>query len=343
MLVRIVGVGICHTDMTVRDQLIPFPLPAVLGHEGSGVVERVGAGVSKVQAGDHVVLTFGSCGQCAECHNDDPAYCSRFVSFNASGLRASDRTAIYRDAQGEPVHGNFMGQSSFASHALVLERNLVRIASDVPLEITGPLGCGLQSGAGAVLNVLKPETGSGIAVFGCGSVGMAAIMAAKVQGCTTIVAVDLSAQRLATALALGATHAVDASTQDVLPAIAQIARRGLQYSVECSGNARVLRQAVECLKPKGSCALVGAGDIKADFSLNMSFMLNGRSLRGVIEGDSVPDVFIPQLVELWRQQRFPFDKLLRLYDFDDINQAVADAENGIVFKPILRPSMANAA
>jgi aryl-alcohol dehydrogenase len=337
VLVRIAGVGICHTDLSVRDQIFPFRLPAVLGHEGAGIVERVGANVATIQVGDHVVLSFGSCGQCSNCQEKNPAYCTKAALFNLTGVRASDGKSVYRDARGANVYGSFFGQSSFGEYALVNERNAVKIARDVPIELMGPLGCGIQTGAGTVMNVLKPRYGSSIAIFGAGSVGLAAVMAARVAGCTTIIAVDVNDARLALAQTLGATHIINGGREDTVKAIKEIVRHGVQGSIECTGNSSVLRQAVDCLQAKGACALVGVAGMRAEVALNMNFMLNGRTLRGVMEGDSDPQVFIPYLIDLWRQNRFPFDKLVRFYDLTNINQAVEDAEQGRVIKPILRP------
>ena len=337
LLVRIAGVGICHTDLAVRDQTFPVRLPAVLGHEGSGVVARIGAGVRTIIPGDHVVLSFGSCGHCGRCDEGNPAYCQRAASLNMTGVRKSDGLSVYRDTKGEHVYGSFFGQSSFGTYALTNERNAVKIAKDVPVELMGPLGCGIQTGAGTVMNVLKPRAGSSIVIFGAGSVGLAAVMAARVVDCTTIVAVDLNDQRLALAQSLGATHIINGGRDNVLATIKNILHFGAHHSVECTGNPVVLRHAVDCLQPKGSCAMVGVAGLATEVSLNMQFMLNGRTLRGVMEGDSNPAVFIPQLIALWREGRFPFDRLVKFYPFEDINQAVTDTELGRVLKPILRP------
>ena len=180
VLVRIVGVGVCHTDLIVRDQWYPVPLPAVLGHEGSGVVESVGPGVEKVRPGDHVVLSFDHCGHCANCLKGRPSYCTTFFERNFGGQRMDGSTALDKD--GQALHSHFFGQSSFATYALASQNSVVKVPQDAPLESLGPLGCGVQTGAGAVLNSLKPEPGSSIAVFGTGAVGISAIMAAVAAG-----------------------------------------------------------------------------------------------------------------------------------------------------------------
>jgi aryl-alcohol dehydrogenase len=337
VLIRIVGVGVCHTDMVVRDQYYPTPLPAVLGHEGAGVVEKVGASVIKVKPGDHVVLAFGSCGRCENCQAGNAGYCLDFFGNNFGGSRADGSTPYSNDA-GERISGCFFCQSSFGSHALARERNVVKIDQDVPLEIMGPLGCGISSGAGTVINTLRPKAGSSIAVFGVGSVGLAAVMAAKVVGCTIIIAIDLNDKRLTLAKELGATHVLNAGKEDVVAAI-QVITGGLgaHNTVETTASNKVFRQAVDAVRVTGTCALVGAAALDTEVTFDMNNILFGRTIKGVIEGDSLPDVFIPELIELWRQGRFPFDKLIKFYDLSEINDACAESENGSVLKPVLRP------
>lgn len=336
VLVEVVATGICHTDIVVRDQHYPVPLPAVLGHEGAGIVRKVGSRVTKVSPGDHVVMTFASCGECHNCQKGLNGYCNNLYGLNFSGCR-KDGSTPYCDEHGHSLSGCFFNQSSFGELAIASPRNLVKVPKHVPLEILGPLGCGIQTGAGAVINALKPEAGSSIAIFGSGSVGLAAIMAAKLVGCTTIVAVDMNPARLQLALELGATHVIDARNQDVVEAVrALTAGEGVQYSLECTALPKVLRQAVESLRLTGVCGLVGAAALGTEVQIDMNSILFGRTLRGIIEGDSVPDIFIPQLIELWRQGSFPFDRLITFYPFEEIDQAVQDAEQGKVLKAVVR-------
>lgn len=334
VLVRIVGAGVCHTDLIVRDQWYPVPLPAVLGHEGSGVVERVGAAVTKVQPGDHVALSYSACGRCRNCLQGAAPYCPHLYDYNFSGARPDGSTPITR--AGEPISGSYFAQSSFATYALATERNTVKVPDDVPLELLGPLGCGIQTGAGGVLNALHPEAGTSIAVFGAGSVGMSAIMAAAVAGCTTIIGVDVRDNRLELARELGATHTVNGGEQDAVAEIQRITGDGADYTVETTASPAVFRQAVDALRLRGVCGLIGAAALGTEVSLDMNTILFGRTVRGIIEGDSIPDVFIPRLVELYRQGRFPFDRLVTFYDLDEINQAAEDSESGRVWKPVLR-------
>lgn len=335
VLVRVVGTGVCHTDLIVRDQWYPVPLPAVLGHEGAGVVEQVGEGVRKVEPGDHVVLTYRSCGRCVNCLRGEPPYCLDLYDQNFGGARPDGSNALSSD--GDTVHGHFFGQSSFATYALASERNVVKVRGDVPLELLGPLGCGIQTGAGGVLNALHPEAGSSIAVFGAGSVGMSAIMAAKVAGCAKIIATDIKPNRLELAQELGATHTINASeVDDVVEAIQEITGPGTDYTVETTAVPEVFRQAVESLTLLGECGLIGAAALGTEVTLDMNSILFGRKVRGIIEGDSVPDIFIPRLIDLYTQGRFPFDRLVKYYDLEDINRAAEDSESGETMKPVLR-------
>ncbi|WP_339102242.1 NAD(P)-dependent alcohol dehydrogenase [Haloterrigena salinisoli] len=341
VLVRVVGAGVCHTDLIVRDQLYPTPLPAVLGHEGSGVVESVGSNVSSVESGDRVVLSFDYDDDCHSCRDGHPAYCESFFEHNFGGQRPEDGTSpLSRD--GERISGRFFGQSSFATHAIATERNVVPIedGGDVPLELLGPLGCGIQTGAGAVINSLDPQAGSSIAVFGAGSVGLSAVMAADLKGCTEIVSIDLKENRLEKAADLGATETIDpGSVDDVVATVSERTDGGADYALETTGVADVAEQAVATLTQRGTLGLVGAPPLGTEASYDVNdLILNGRSITGIVEGDSNPQEFIPDLVDLYRQGKFPFDELVTYYDFDEIEQAVEDSESGETIKPVLRMS-----
>jgi aryl-alcohol dehydrogenase len=335
VLVRIVSAGMCHTDMVVRDQVYPVPQPIVLGHEGAGIVEKVGSNVVKVQPGDHVVLTFMSCGRCRWCEQGRPNNCLDFNAHNFSGARA-DGTGSLRDERG-PVHDHFCGQSSFSTFAVANERNVVKVRKDAPLELLGPLGCGIQTGAGAVMNALKVGHGASLAVFGAGAVGLSAVMAAHAVGATTIIAVDVVPSRLALAKELGATDAVNAKECNPVEALRTISGGGVQFSLETTGLPEVVRQAVDALGVRGVCGIVGASPPGTDVRIDITdFMQMAKTMYGIIEGDSVPDVFIPQLLDLFLQGRFPFDKLAKFYPFDRINEAARDSEHGMTVKPIIR-------
>ncbi len=335
VLVRVIATGMCHTDMVVRDQVYPVPQPIVLGHEGAGVVEKVGAGVVKVRPGDHVVLTFMSCGRCRLCEQGRPSNCENFNAHNFSGGRA-DGTGSLRDDRGS-IHDHFFGQSSFSTFAVANERNVVKVPKEAPLELLGPLGCGIQTGAGAVMNALKIGHGASFAAFGAGAVGLSAVMAARAVGATTIIAVDVVPPRLALAKEIGATHTVNAGERDAVAAVKEITGGGVQFSLETTAIPLVVRQAVDALGVRGTCGIVGAASPGTDINIDVTeFMQMAKTIYGIIEGDSVPDIFIPQLIDLFLQGRFPFDKLTKFYPFERINEAARDSERGLTVKPIIR-------
>ena len=337
VLVRIVATGICHTDVAVQNQDVKLPLPMVLGHEGSGVVEAVGSGVRNLIPGDHVVLSGDSCGTCRHCHEGQPAYCDEFIHRNLSGQRMDDSSPLSQN--GVPIRGRFVGQSSFATYSLAPARSVIKIDDDLPLELMGPLGCGLTTGAGTVMNALKPQPGASIAIFGVGTVGLAAVMGARLSGCAKIIAVDLRDGRLDMAAELGATHCINAASQNPVAEIRALTGGGADFAVECTGVPVAVRQAVDCLGRPGWAAQVGATPGGVEIPFNMDHMGFGRGIKGVVMGDAVAQTFVPYLAGLYRDGRLPYDKFVRYYDFADINQAVHDsAVTGEVIKPILRMS-----
>jgi len=336
VLVRIVACGVCHTDMVVRDQEMPSPLPAILGHEGAGIVEAVGEGVTNVAPGDHVVLSFMKCGECYLCESGHPAHCQHVGPINFGGGRL-DGTSSAIDAHGQTVHDHFFGQSSFAEYSIASVHNVVKVPKDLPLELLAPLGCGLQTGSGAVLKALKVRPGSVFVAFGAGAVGLAAVMAAKIAGATQVIAVDVNADRLALALELGATHAVNAKDGDPVAKIMEITGKGADFSLECSGRPAVLRQAIDCLGFFGTCGIVGAVPAGTEVPFDvLGVMIPAKRIMGIVQGDVISQTFIPTLIEYYRQGRFPFDRLIKHYDFADINQAISDSETGKTIKPVLR-------
>ena len=333
--VRMTASGICHTDLLIREGTFPTPMPVVLGHEGAGIVEEVGPAVTQVAVGDRVALSYASCGRCSTCATGRPYYCADFFERNFLAARPDGTTALSRD--GRPVASHFFGQSSFATGAIARESSVVVIADDIPFEVVAPFGCGVQTGAGSVINALRPQAGSSLAVFGAGGVGLSAVMAAVICGCDPIIAVDVRPARLELARELGATHVIDASTSDPVEAIMEITRGGADTTIEASGVPGVLRQAVYALAPDSICGLVGGPPADAEECLNVQALLSkGRILRGLVEGHSVPQVFIPKLIDLWRAGKLPIDRLVRAYDFDQINEAAEAALAGEVVKPVLR-------
>jgi aryl-alcohol dehydrogenase len=333
--VRMVAVGVCHTDAIVRDGVYPTPLPAVLGHEGSGVVEEIGEGVTSVVPGDHVVLAAAYCGHCTRCRRGEMAYCENLMAADFGGRRLDGSTSL--SSNGEAISSHFFGQSSFATYANVVEESVVKVPSDVPLTHLGPLGCGFNTGAGTVLNELKPRIGSTLAVFGTGAVGAAAVMAANVSDCARIIAVDVHDSRLTLAKELGATHTINSMTQDLGEALAEITGgEGVDYVVDTTGRPELLRAAADAIAVRGTVALVGAARPGTEVSFEIgASMVKGWTFKTVVQGSSVPQSFLPQLIQLWREGRFPIDKLIKDYSLQDINQGFADSADGSTIKPVI--------
>ncbi|MFD1342117.1 NAD(P)-dependent alcohol dehydrogenase [Litorisediminicola beolgyonensis] len=336
ILVKVVATGVCHTDLVVIAGHLPTPMPVVLGHEGAGIVEAVGAKVTKVKPGDSVVMTYNTCGTCPSCRDDAMSYCYEFFPRNFFATRPDGSLPL--QAGSDPVHGNFFGQSSWATHALATERNVVKVdATGDELALMGPLACGVQTGAGTVINALKLEAGKSFVCFGAGSVGLSAILAAAAQGASQIIAVDMHGSRLDLARELGATDTLNAADEDIVARIKEITGGGAAYALDTTGLTPVIRQAVEALAPRGKAAVLGAPAPGSEIIVdNTDFMSTGKTLMGVVEGESDGDTFIPQLIELWRAGRFPFDRLVTFYPFSEINRAIHDSHAGTTIKPILR-------
>jgi aryl-alcohol dehydrogenase len=336
VLVRLVAAGLCHTDLGVAVGALPFPLPGVLGHEGAGVVEAVGSAVDSVAPGDQVLLSFTSCGHCGNCRDGHPAYCATWLPDNLLGGRRADGTAtVTRD--GQELGGHFFGQSSFARHALVDARSVVKVGPGAPLDLLAPLGCGVQTGAGAVWNVLKPRPGATLLITGAGAVGLSAVMAARLTPATRIIAVDRVPTRLKLAEEVGATHTIDTTDTPLGEAVAELTGGwGVDGVVETTGAVPVLRAAIDALAARGTAVIVGAPAFGTEVAVDVNHMLAGRTVTGLTLGDSETQTLIPVLVDLVTSGQMPIDRLIRHYAFEDIQQAVGDVVAGETIKPVLR-------
>lgn len=332
ILVRIAGCGMCRTDLAVRRSAGRSPLPAVLGHEGSGVVVETGGPHTGLAVGDHVVLSFDSCGHCRSCLGAAPAYCDRFAPLNLFGGRP-ENAARFTDAAGGALAPRWFGQSSFAAYAVVPARNAVRVDPSLPLALLGPLGCGFLTGAGAVLNSFGAGPGDTVAVFGAGAVGLAAVMAATAAGAVAV-AVDRHPERLALAEKLDAVP-VHSDSADLPGRIRRLTDGGARYALDTTGSARLINDALRALRPRGHLGLVAR--LHTALPLEVGTLDRGRRISHICEGDAVPGLLIPRLTGLWRAGRFPFDQLIRTYPLADINEAERDCEAGLVVKPVLIP------
>ncbi|RAS60655.1 aryl-alcohol dehydrogenase [Lentzea atacamensis] len=334
VLVRVVAVGVCHTDLTGR-LASALGAPVLLGHEGAGVVEEVGPDVTGIRPGDHVVLSFRSCGRCGRCVAGRPAYCAEWQALNAFGRRGDGSPMVC--AGGRPVMAGFFGQSSFAGYALAHQDNVVVVDPGVDLAVAAPFGCGFQTGAGAVLNVLRPDESSTVVVYGTGSVGLAGLLAAHGSGARTI-AVNPSAPRRELALRLGATHALDPTGIDVAAAIADLTGGGSTHALDTTGVPAVIASAVKALAPTGTAVVVGLGLAELTVDV-LDLLYGGKTLRGCVEGDAVPQTFIPHLLDLYAAGRLPVDQLITTFPLAQINEAVAAQQAGEVVKAVLMPEM----
>ena len=333
--VKVAAVGICHTDLAFASGLMGSPFPMVLGHEGAGIVEAVGEGVTKVAVGDKVLLTFNSCGHCSTCNSHDPAYCHDFALLNFAGIRPDGSTPLSQ--KDTPLSGNFFGQSSFASSAIANERNILKVAPDSDLAMLAPLGCGVQTGAGAVLRSLDAKPGSSLVVIGGGSVGLSAVLGGVIAGCTAIILIEPQVERRALGLSLGAHHVIDPMAGDTTDAVRAILAGGVNNIVDTSGHEGAIAAALGMLAPKGTLGLVGVpASLEALLHIPINVaIIHGFTIKGIIEGDSEPDVFLPELIAHLEAGRLPVNKFTKTYPFDQINQAIDDAHHGKCVKAVL--------
>jgi aryl-alcohol dehydrogenase len=335
ILVRVEAVGVCHTDDNARLGRLPVVFPIILGHEGAGVVERVGGAVTRVKPGDRVLFTPDYCGHCEQCVFGLTPYCEQVVPVTFIGTRPDGSPRAHQD--GRPVRASFFGQSSFATHSLVTERNIVPVPADAPLHYLAGFTCGVQTGAGAILNAMPVRPGSRVAVWGTGAVGLAAVMAAVASGADEIVAIDRVGHRLKLAAELGATHTIDTTGQDLADVAAEVVAvtgKGVNVALDTTGNPAVIAAAVESLATHGTASVITSSGAPVTLPPG-SLLLKGRSLRGSMGGHINPTVFIPRLLDLHRQGRFPVERLVRNYPFAEVNTAIADSLAGATIKPVL--------
>jgi aryl-alcohol dehydrogenase len=335
LLVEVAVSGMCATDLHGRDAYYPTKFPKVFGHEGAGVVRAVGSAVTTCKPGDHVVMCYPWCGECPNCRTQRHTYCLHAGELKHGGTRADGSTL--HSQNGNPVYSAFFQQSSFGNFTIANERFAVKVRKDVPLTSVCALACGGQTGAGAVFNVMEPRAGDNFAVFGVGAVGLSGLLAAKIAGCDPIIAVDVHERRLELAREFGATHTINhAGRTDVVAEIRKITGLGARLTLETSAIPAVFREAIDSLMPAGTCVFVGSARAGTEVSFETPFLQNGRTVRGVIQGDSVPQQFIPQLVDHIMAGRFPIERMITFYDLAHINRAATESSAGKTIKPVLR-------
>lgn len=331
--VHMVASGICHSDDSIRMGRQPLSYPIVLGHEGSGIVEKVGSNVTAFKPGDHVVLSYWADHECDKCLSGKPTQCRNFNEGNFSGVRPDGEPFFKRDGE---VIADMFNQSSFTTTTVVDQRNAIKVDKDLDLRKLGPLGCGYVTGSGTVFNNLKPAPGDSLAVFGTGAVGLAAMMAARIMGCTKVIAVDIVPSRLELAKELGATDIINSAEEDPVAKIKALTNGyGVNYTVDTTGIIQVTRNAIDALQQGGTCAGIAVTPNDVEVSEWKDLSANDKAFVGVLMGDAVPQIDIPRLIDFYKLGQFDFDKTEKFYDFDQINEANADSLSGKTIKPVL--------
>jgi alcohol dehydrogenase len=319
VLIKIAAAGLCHSDLSVINGDRPRPMPMALGHEAAGVVEELGEGVNDLQVGDHVVVVFvPSCGHCMPCAEGRPALCEPGAAANGAGTLLSGERRISHDGHALNHH---LGCSVFAEYATVSRRSVVKIDPAVPLDEAALFGCAVLTGVGAVVNTAKVSLGASVAVIGLGGVGLAALIGAQAAGARQIIAVDLSDEKLQQAVALGATHTVNAGQADAIEQIRSLSAGGVEFAFEFAGSIRALDLAYRITRRGGTTVTAGLPPSAAMLALPaVSLVAEERTLKGSYIGTCVPSRDIPRYIDLYLQGRLPVDKLLsgRLR-LDDIN------------------------
>ncbi|KIW62490.1 hypothetical protein PV04_10663 [Phialophora macrospora] len=342
VLVDLKATGICHTDVAVQRGEIPVPLPAVLGHEGAGIVRAVGSDVEDIQPGDHVVLSYSFCTTCRSCKTSKPYQCTRAQRQNFGASRPDGSQTIISTS---PISTCFFGQSSFCNPTIAQETSCVVVDKSLPLEIVCALGCGFQTGAGAIYNVVKPMERQirHVCVFGIGGVGCAAILAANQlihshpSAAFEIIAVDINDARLELATELGATHAVNTSREAIQDAVKRITNNeGVDAAVDCTGAVNVINECIGLLGPGGIAVTVGGPPPTTHASVNVFDLLIGcKTYTGCHQGNAYSKTFIPWLADLYSKGHLPLEKLQKTYGASNINEACRDMKEGKVVKPVL--------
>ncbi len=331
--IHMVASGICHSDEAIRKGDASLGYPVILGHEGAGIVEKVGSEVKNFEVGDHVILSFYSDGTCDNCLKGMPTKCRSYAQYNLSGVRADGEDHFQENGQ----HiSDMFNQSSFTTTTVVDQRNAVKIDKSFDLRKVGPLGCGYVTGSGTVLNTLKPKPGDTIAVFGTGAVGLAAMMAGRISGCIKVIAIDIVPERLELAKELGATHTINSKQEDAVAKIKELTGGyGVDWTVDTTGLPAVIKNAIAALAQGGTCAAIAVTPHLIELSTWNDLCVDDKKVVGVNMGDSIPQIDIPRLLEFYKLGWFDFDKTEKFYDFEEINQANADSVSGKTIKPVL--------
>jgi Zn-dependent alcohol dehydrogenase len=325
--VRIHSAGLCHSDVSVINGTIPMPPPIVLGHEGAGVVEEVGAAVTGAKPGDHVVLvTLGNCGQCDACDRGLPTHCRRPFGWSDTRFTTGGREV--------PAFANL---GVFSEYTVVHEHQAVVIDPAVPLDAASLIGCAVVTGAGAVLNRAKVQPGETVAVIGAGGIGQSVIQGARLASAGRIVAVDANPRKEAVARQFGATDFIDASSvEDTVAGAKQLVPAGFDYAFECVGHPSLIRHAIDMLGTGGSCVLLGVPKLGTEASFVVGNLYNDKSILGCRYGQTRPHHDVPLITRFYLDGRFMLDEMVsQTYDLGDIERALADLEAGALNRGVL--------
>lgn len=318
VLVKISACGICHTDIMMQYGSSDYPF--LLGHEGSGIIERIGSDVTGFAPGDHIVISYTSCGHCPACKRKQPYKCVNLFDPFFLGYREDGTSSVSLDGISVPT---LIGQGSFSEYVIVHQSSLVKVDPSLDLKVLAPLGCGMMTGAGALVNYLKPEKGASILICGLGAVGFGAVTAAKMFGCETIIVIDRIPERLRLAEDFGATHSINSGeAMDITAQIRHICSE-IDYGYDSTGSLELLSAMQIVLKRTAKACGVGGG------------YLNGFNWQITDEGYSIPQEMIPVMIDWYVGGQFPIEKLLRFYPFEKINEAMMAIRQGEVIKPVI--------
>ena len=331
ILVKIEATGICHTDIVMKGMV---PAPSVLGHEGAGIVEQVGADVKDIQAGDRVVIGYPWCNTCPECDDGHRYRCESNFPLSFSGGRGDGSSPVSQ--KGERINAAIFQQSSFATHVVAPARSVTKVDKSLPPEVAASLTCAVFTGAGIPINSFNLKQGDHMVVFGLGVVGMSAMLSGRNIGLDPVVCVDINQERLDVAQKLGATHVINAAEEDVVQRVKEILPHGAKHILDTTAVAPVWDQAIECLGQGGEFAFVSVPQPWDTYGLKMMpLMPKMASVKALVQGSSSVEDLVPQLVEWYQAGTFPLDELIKTYSFAEINAAFDDMTNQKVIKPVL--------
>jgi S-(hydroxymethyl)glutathione dehydrogenase/alcohol dehydrogenase len=335
VLVKLVATGVCHSDLHFMKGEMPVPMPVVPGHEGAGIVEKAGPGVTTLQPGDHVVMMVSfSCGKCRYCIEGKPTMCVENLPIQSMATLPGGGIRLHKGKQ--PLNHMF-GLASYAEYAVVHERSCVKVREDAPLDVVCLLGCGTSTGIGAAINSTGMKPGESIAIFGCGGVGLSAVIGARLAGAGKIIAVDTLDKKLKMAQKLGADHLINASVDDPMTKVMELTGGGADYALECIGNVNVMTQAFASIRFGGKLIVVGMAPLGTMFSIATYEFLLGKTVTGTVQGDINPQIDIPRYIDLFMNGKLPIDKLItKTYSLDQINEAFEALEKGQVIRSVIK-------